>query len=383
MRFHTLPISATSRPVSHQPIAVAHSITERLRSLHDIVRGRYPTVQRMALITYDADTDLLQSFASSSEDASPLSRHEARLAQVPSLAELAESRRVRLIDDISRELTSHSRHTDWLKANSYASSLTVPVFQGEALAGFLFFDSRQPRAFEAATVAFLEVFAELAVRLYLAERTAVRTLVGAVQVASQMSRVRDLETGMHLTRMAKYSRLVAREVADGFGLDDTFVEHLHLFAPLHDIGKVGIPDSILLKPGPLDEQQWAVMRGHVDIGLTMARHMIDNLGLHDEQGTRVMLDVIGGHHERGDGSGYPQGLRLDQIPVAARILAVADVYDALGNRRPYKQAWDEARVETEMESEAARGRLDPACVRALLRAREERAFIASRFADGG
>jgi HD-GYP domain-containing protein (c-di-GMP phosphodiesterase class II) len=362
---------------------LAHTVSDRLRSLHDIVRSRYPAVERMALITYDRDTDLLRTFSSSSEDRAPLKGHEAKLAEVPSLAALARGRSSRLIDDIDREFTAPSRHTDWLKSQAYASSFTVPVHQGEELAGFLFFDARRPRAFNADTVAFLEVFSDLAVRLYLAERAAVRTLIGAVQLASQLGRVRDLETGTHLTRMAKYGRLIAREVAAEFALDDVFIEHLHLFAPLHDIGKVGIPDSILLKPGPLDEQEWVVMRTHVDIGLSMARHMIDDLGLQREQGAGIMLDVIGGHHERGDGSGYPLGLCLEDIPVAARILAVADVYDALCNRRPYKAPWDASRVRAELENEAASGRLDPVCVQALLRCDAERAAIAAQFADAG
>lgn len=357
------------------------TITERLRSLHGIVRSRYPVVERMALVTYDADSDLLQTFASSSEDTKPLSRHEATLSQVPSLKALSETRQSRLIDDIASDLKAPSLHTDWLKSQSYASSLTVPVFQADSLVGFLFFDSRKARAFDAGTVSFLEIFSTLAVLLYLAERTAARTLVGTVRLASEMGRVRDLETGMHLKRMAKYSRLVAREVADHFRLDDAFIEHLHLFAPLHDIGKVGIPDSILLKPGPLDAQEWVVMRRHVDIGLTMANQMIANLGLQEEAGSQVMLDVIGGHHERGDGTGYPRGLLLEEIPMAARILAVADVYDALCSRRPYKEPWDEARVAAEMKSEAARRRLDPVCVASLLRCREERETIARRFQD--
>ena len=272
---------------------LAQTVTDRLRSLHDILRGRYPAVERIALVTYDAQADLLSTYASSSQDAASLTAHDVRLAEVPSLAVLARERRCRLIDDISAELVSSSRHTDWLKAQAYASSLTVPVFQGDELAGFLFFDSRRPKAFESETVAFLEVFADLVVRLYLAERTAARTLVGAVQLASQMGRMRDLETGMHLTRMAKYSRLIARAVSGVFGLDDAFVEHIHLFAPLHDIGKVGIPDSILLKPGPLDAAEWKVMRTHVDIGVSMARHRIDDLGRRTEQGAGVMLDVIG------------------------------------------------------------------------------------------
>jgi HD-GYP domain-containing protein (c-di-GMP phosphodiesterase class II) len=166
-------------------------------------------------------------------------------------------------------------------------------------------------------------------------------------------------------------------------LSDEFVEYLFLFAPLHDIGKVGIPDRILLKPGRLDGEEWVVMQTHVKIGLDLVDHIVSDLGLSSDPAAQVMRDVVGGHHERGDGSGYPLGLRLEDIPMAARIVAVADVYDALSTQRPYKVAWPEAECLAQLRREASERRLDSACVEALASADLERAEIRERLADAG
>jgi HD-GYP domain-containing protein (c-di-GMP phosphodiesterase class II) len=194
-------------------------------------------------------------------------------------------------------------------------------------------------------------------------------------VASGLARIRDLETGQHLERMAAYSRLMARELAGKFGLNDEFIEYVFLFAPLHDIGKVGVPDRVLLKPGKLDADEWVIMRRHVEIGEMICRQITRDLGLDNGMAFDIMRNIVGAHHERGDGSGYPRGLRMADIPLEARMVAVADVYDALSNRRPYKLAWTEEDTARELDQEVRLGRLDADCVAALMNAREARLAI--------
>lgn len=140
---------------------------------------------------------------------------------------------------------------------------------------------------------------------------------------------RDEETGYHLIRMSRYSRLVANAV----GLDRDEAETVELAAPLHDIGKIGIPDQILLKPAKLDAAEWQVMRRHPVIGHEILK---GSASKYVRMGALIAL----GHHEKYDGSGYPNGLVGDHIPLCARIVAVADVYDALTSVRPYKAAWN-------------------------------------------
>jgi putative two-component system response regulator len=132
---------------------------------------------------------------------------------------------------------------------------------------------------------------------------------------------------------------VAAILAQRMGWDRQHTELMLHASPMHDIGKIGIPDHILLKPGPLSPEEWAVMRSHPRIGA-------DIIGEHRSTVLRLAREIALGHHEKWDGSGYPQGLAGEAIPASARIVAIADVFDALTTARPYKQAWTvEAAIE--------------------------------------
>lgn len=155
-----------------------------------------------------------------------------------------------------------------------------------------------------------------------------------VQQLGRAGDYRDNETGTHVIRMAHYSALLA----DAMGYDHEFVELLFLAAPLHDLGKISIPDAILLKPGKLTPQEWEIMQTHAAAGANIIGET-DGIELLD-----LAANIARYHHERWDGSGYPEGLSGTEIPIEARICALADVFDALVSDRPYKQAWtlDEA-----------------------------------------
>ena len=167
----------------------------------------------------------------------------------------------------------------------------------------------------------------------------------ALITLARLAESRDHATGQHLERMAAYSRRLAEQLADGVysgSIGTGFVEHLYKSSPLHDIGKVGIPDSILLKPGPLTAEEREIMRRHPEIGGETLRSVVEQF-----RGNTFLtmgMEIAYSHHERWDGRGYPFGLSGDEIPLAARIVAVADAYDAITSRRPYKGAFghDEA-----------------------------------------
>jgi len=170
---------------------------------------------------------------------------------------------------------------------------------------------------------------------------------------------RDEETGYHLVRMAQYSFLIASAIGIGQGEAET----VELAAPLHDIGKIGVPDHILRKEGALDESEWKLMRQHPVIGYEILK---GSASPYVRMGALIAL----GHHERYDGSGYPNGLVGDHIPLPARIVAVADVYDALTSLRLYKPAWPADEALAELRSERAR-HFDPKIVDAFLAVHED------------
>ncbi|MGQ0710687.1 MAG: response regulator [Rhodoferax sp.] len=182
---------------------------------------------------------------------------------------------------------------------------------------------------------------------------------------------RDPETGAHIQRMAHFSRVIGQHM--GLSVEDQ--ELLLEAAPMHDVGKVGIPDRILLKPGRLDAQEFEIMKQHASIGYELLKGSSSRV-------LQVGAQIARGHHEKFDGSGYPQGLRGEDIPVFCRIVAVADVFDALTSQRPYKPAWSlEAAVDFLV---AGSGRhFDPAAVQAFLNAWEEVLRIREQYHDGG
>lgn len=199
---------------------------------------------------------------------------------------------------------------------------------------------------------------------------------------ARLSEQRDNETGQHLERVSSYCKLIAEGLrADGHfvdEIDDEWIEDLVRSAPLHDIGKVGIPDSILLKPGTLTPEEWVIMKTHTEIGGTTLDAVIQQSSA---QGfLRMGRDIALGHHERWDGSGYPAGLEGDEIPLVARIVALADVYDALTTVRPYKAAWTHEEALAWIEE--GRGKhFDPRIVDAFVRRSSEADEIRARLAD--
>jgi putative nucleotidyltransferase with HDIG domain len=170
---------------------------------------------------------------------------------------------------------------------------------------------------------------------------------------------RDPETGGHINRMARYSQLIARRL----GLDAGTQEQLLVAAPLHDIGKIATPDHILLKPGRLTDEEMVVMRQHAEVG---ARILADS----KMPEIRMGCDIAAGHHERWDGAGYPRGLAGEAIPLVARIVAVADVFDALTSVRPYKAAWPLLRAREHIAAGIG-SHFDPRCAQTFLDAWDE------------
>jgi putative two-component system response regulator len=180
---------------------------------------------------------------------------------------------------------------------------------------------------------------------------------------------KDNETGNHVIRMSHFSRLTAQAM----GMSSANIDILFHAAPMHDVGKIGIPDNILLKPGKLDELEWEVMRQHPAMGAQI-------IGDHKDELLQAARSVALTHHEKWDGSGYPHGLKGAEIPIFGRIVAIADVFDALTSERPYKKAWTvEAAVQ--MIDEGAGRHFDPGLIQPFKSALPEMLRIKEQYAE--
>jgi len=180
---------------------------------------------------------------------------------------------------------------------------------------------------------------------------------------------KDNETGLHVIRMSHYSRLIANQI----NANEEWVECLFNAAPMHDIGKIGIPDANLLNPNKLSDEEWELMRKHPEFGAEI-------IGDNDSELLKMAKEIALNHHEKWDGSGYPKGLKGEEIPLTARIIAVADVFDALTTKRPYKEAWS---VECAISfiDEKSGSHFDPELVLAFHKALPEILKIKAQYAE--
>lgn len=227
--------------------------------------------------------------------------------------------------------------------------------------------------------------AELLLRIHNAERIlSLETTALTLFSLAKLAESKDTDTGFHLERIREYSRLLAEQIlADPHNQADApprLPDLLFQTSPLHDIGKVGIPDFVLLKPGSLSDEEWHIMKRHTEIGAQTLEAVL--IKYPNAEFLRIARDIAWAHHERWNGTGYPRGLKGEEIPLAARIVSLADVYDALTMKRVYKAA---------LSHEVARGiileadgkQFDPMVTRAFLEMEGRFLEVRQRYADLG
>ncbi len=295
-----------------------------------------------------------------------------------SLETAAVNQEVLRIQDLQQYLKENpnSKGTKFLVDEGMHSSMILPLIINNKTRGFFIFASEKPDAFKESHIFFLkslsgqisfsiqrgELLSELEMHTKQLEQLVkvrsfevLKTQKTTIFALSRLAETRDADTGEHLERIRKYSVLMAQILKySGHELEisNQYLRDLYDSSILHDIGKVGIPDSILLKPGPLTAAEFEIIKSHTTIGYDALKDASKDLGA--DSFLKMAMDITLYHHERWDGFGYPQGLKGEEIPRAARIVAIGDVYDALTTNRPYKEAYSHDKSIEIMKKESYR-----------------------------
>lgn len=358
------------------------SLNKKLSIIHSVLKQKLEFIDRIAVALYDTKTDLLKTFIYSSSEEHPLTFYEAKLSETNSLKEIVNLKKPRVVNDLAVFDRNKAKHSQKILASGYGSSYTLPMYLNGIFWGFIFFNSYQKNYFSDEILFDLDIIGHLISSVTTNELRTVKTMLAALKTANDMVHYRDPETGGHLDRMARFSRLVAQDLAQNgtYKITDEFIEWVYAFSPMHDVGKIGIPDNVLLKPGRLNTEEFEVMKTHTLKGRAIINSMIENFNLESFDGIDILRNIAACHHETMDGQGYPFGLKNGEIPLEARIIAVADIFDALTSKRPYKAAWSNEEAFSLLER-LAKDKLDQNCVSALMRNQDKILEIQAKFQD--
>ncbi len=356
------------------------TLKEKLVCTYEAIKKYFPFLARIAITIYDPATTLLKSYIDSSDHPTPWQHCQAHLEEIPSLKEVLDKGRPRVINNMVTFENSENEHIKRLGREGYEASYTMPFFDNGVFSGFIFFNSDKADVFTDEVLHELDIVGHMISLLVINEMEAVHALTAAVKTTEHITHVRDTETGSHLNRMSRYSRLIAVCLTHKYNLDDAYIEHILQFSTLHDISKVGIPDSILLKPGKLTRKEIETMHTHARKGREIIDDLISNFGLDHFDYVSVLRNIAEYHHESINGTGYPEGKKGTHIPLEARIVAVADVFDALTSDRPYKKAWSNDETFA-MLKKIAGEKLDRDCVDAIINSRKEVEEIQAQFKE--
>lgn len=270
--------------------------------------------------------------------------YQASLSET-SLSEVIASNEYRIINDLEAYLEEHpnSESTKLIVAEGMRSSITIPLAVDSKVVGVLFFSSTEKEVYDIQHIHFLSSIANALT--YAFEKSFVHDelVLAAIKGFAAIVESKDHVTGNHIDRMSYYSKYLAEllyaEKKYETLVDERFIEQVFKFSALHDIGKVGIDDQILNKPGKLTDEEFSIMQQHTLVGYHILKDMSDSAYFNRVDYFKTAMEITHYHHEKYDGSGYPEGLIGEQIPLSARIVAIADVFDALTSERPYKRAY--------------------------------------------
>ena len=262
-----------------------------------------------------------------------------------SLEQLLHSGEARIINDLEKytEGIPIKPYNQIILEAGIRSSITLPLKVAGEPVGIIFFSSSKKNVYKEEHLNFLKTLVN-SIAISFNQNIFINDLViSSILALAKLAEARDEDTGEHLDRMKLYSRRIAELLYENnvYSGEITleYLDQIERFSPLHDIGKVGIRDGILLKPGKLTEEEYNEMKQHAKYGADVLRAAEENVAKHGRSLFGMGIEIAEGHHEKWDGSGYPYGRKGLEIPLSARIIAIADVFDALTSKRPYKKAF--------------------------------------------
>ncbi|KAA3652009.1 MAG: HD domain-containing protein [Proteobacteria bacterium] len=356
---------------------VQNALPDLLEPLQRKLIERLPHPCRLAVIWLDDDgTRIAASIDSMGRRKTPGDNDTTHVADSPTLRQCLATGCLQRMPPLGDPLIR------WVAEDTCEPLLCLPLTRsGEPLGALLVmqragFDTPPARLTE------LACWAPLMAEVLVHEIDAIHGLFGAVRFARDFTLMRDTETGQHQLRLGGYAGLLAQVMGQAHGLDESFSQEIALYAPLHDIGKIGIPDEILLKPGKFDDAERERMKMHVTNGAALIDRLVEDFRLEHNPRIKALRAVVAWHHEYLDGSGYPEGRAGDDIPLETRVITVSDIFDALTNVRAYKQRWslDEA---FDLLRSMAGTQLDKECVLAFISERKQITEIWQHYAANG
>lgn len=292
-----------------------------------------------------SDKKILRALSARSDKPVKLGKkYELPIAQT-SLESIIQSGEPRILNDLENyyAMKSKSESTGLILEEGMKSSVTLPLIVRNECVGVVFFSSINRNVYSSVHVQFLNTIAESLAAAFDHSFLNDQLVVSTIQGFARLVESKDEDTGNHIERMQSYSVMIAELLRDhskyASVVSDKFVKQISDFSPLHDIGKVAIPESILLKPGKLTASEYEIMKSHAIIGSDILSDMNQSIPGENRSFYKVGIEIVRNHHERYDGNGYPDKLTGKAIPLSARIVAIADVLDALVSKRSYKEAY--------------------------------------------